>query len=209
MHKIDIDNWDRKENYLFFKQFDEPFHGVCVEVDVTHTYQKAKELGYSFFAYYLHQFLHAVNEIEAFRYRIVNDEVFLYDRVDVSATIGRSNGTFGFSYVLYSVAFTPFVNALNAEKDRIEHSSALFPSQEGAPNVIHFSALPWLFFTSLSHARTWGREDSCPKISVGKMIDREGRKIMPVSIHVHHALVDGRHVGEFVAALQRILHQPY
>jgi chloramphenicol O-acetyltransferase type A len=30
--------------------------------------------------------------------------------------------------------------------------------------VIHFSAIPWLDFTSLSHARSYTFPDSCPKI---------------------------------------------
>ena len=41
--KIDLSTWDRKEHFLFFHQFEEPFHGVCVTVDVTKTYQKCKE----------------------------------------------------------------------------------------------------------------------------------------------------------------------
>ncbi|NRA48527.1 MAG: chloramphenicol acetyltransferase, partial [Phaeodactylibacter sp.] len=32
-----------------------------------------------------------------------------------------------------------------------------------------------------------------------------GRKTMPVSIHVHHALVDGFHVGLFLEAFQDLL----
>jgi len=32
-----------------------------------------------------------------------------------------------------------------------------------------------------------------------------GRRLMPVSVEVHHALVDGLHVGRFHAAFQRRL----
>jgi hypothetical protein len=57
-------------------------------------------------------------------------------------------------------------------------------------NVIHFSAIPWLNFTSLSHARSY--TDSCPKISFGKMMTTDdGTKTMAMSIHVHHGLIDG------------------
>ncbi|RYG03106.1 MAG: hypothetical protein EOO02_09150 [Chitinophagaceae bacterium] len=62
----------------------------------------------------------------------------------------------------------------------------------------HLSALPWLNFTSISHARAFSFPDSCPKISFGKLSEVEGKSLMPVSIHVHHGLMDGFHVAQFV-----------
>ena len=40
---LDIENWNRKEHFLFFKNFDDPFFGVTADVDFTDTYRKAKE----------------------------------------------------------------------------------------------------------------------------------------------------------------------
>ena len=74
-------------------------------------------------------------------------------------------------------------------------------------NVIHYSALPWLNFTSVSHARSFSFQDSCPKITFGKMVERAKRKYMPVALHAHHALMDGLHVGQFVEAYQAIMNE--
>jgi chloramphenicol O-acetyltransferase type A len=65
--------------------------------------------------------------------------------------------------------------------------------------------LPWLNFTSLSHARAFSFKDCIPKISFGKMTEQNGVKTMPVSIHVHHAIADGSDVGLFVEKFQEIL----
>ncbi|MBC7912492.1 MAG: chloramphenicol acetyltransferase, partial [Pyrinomonadaceae bacterium] len=46
---------------------------------------------------------------------------------------------------------------------------------------------------------------SCPKISFGMMTDEHGKLSMPVSIHVHHALMDGYHVAEFVNLFQELM----
>ena len=74
--------------------------------------------------------------------------------------------------------------------------------------MIHFSAIPWLNFTSLSHARSYSYPDSCPKISFGKMTTLDnGKKMMPLSVHVHHGLMDGMHVGKFVALFQELMNQ--
>jgi chloramphenicol O-acetyltransferase type A len=39
------------------------------------------------------------------------------------------------------------------------------------------------------------------------MTEQNGVKTMPVSIHVHHGLMDGYHVGLFVDEFQRLMNQ--
>ena len=63
--KINLETWNRKEHFLFFKQMEEPFFGITTSIDCTIAYQKAKELGVSFFTYYLHKTLIAVNAFSA------------------------------------------------------------------------------------------------------------------------------------------------
>jgi chloramphenicol O-acetyltransferase type A len=65
--------------------------------------------------------------------------------------------------------------------------------------------LPWLSFTSFSHARNWKREDSIPKIAFGKFIKEHGRTLLPFSVEVHHALMDGLHVGRYISRLEEML----
>jgi chloramphenicol O-acetyltransferase type A len=193
--KLALENWPRKDHFKFFSQFEEPFFGVCVEVDCSKAYQKAKQKQQSFFLTYLHASLMAVNAIESFKYRISDDEVWIYNQVNASPTINRPDGTFGFAYMDYYEEFEKFYTSAEAEILRVQNSSGLIPAGSGQ-NVIHYSSLPWLNFTAISHARSF------PKISFGKLSDS---KQMPVSIHVHHALMDGFHVGQFVEAFQQIL----
>ena len=63
-------------------------------------------------------------------------------------------------------------------------------------------------FTSFSHARNWGREDSVPKIAFGKFVKETDRVLLPISVEVHHALVDGVHVGRFFTRLEEALANP-
>lgn len=201
---IDIESWIRKEHYLFFSKFEEPFFGVTVKVDCSKTYTSARQQGVSFFLSYLYKALKAANETENFRYRIIDNQVFCFNSVNASPTINRPNGTFGFAYIDYSDDEKEFYSNAQTEIARIKNSPSLMPSVSGQ-NVIHFSALPWLDFTSVSHARSFSFPDSSPKISFGKVIDCNGQKTMSVSIHVHHALMDGYHVGLFVERFQNLL----
>ncbi len=205
---LDIENWPRKEHFHFFRQFEEPFFGATVEIDCTKAYATAKSLNTSFFIYYLHKTLVAVNGTESFRYRITDDQIYVCDQINASATIGREDGSFGFSLIEYDVDFEIFTKNALAEIERIQNTTGLFTRTFSDDNVIHFSAVPWLDFTSLSHARSYTFPDSCPKISFGKMkINENGKRTMPMSIHVHHGLVDGLHLGQFVDSFQEIMNQ--
>ncbi len=202
--ELDINNWNRKEHFKFFSNFTEPFFGVCVTVDCTKAYQYAKENGYSFFLYYLHKSIVAANRIEPFRYRIENDKIFIYDKINASPTINRSDGTFGFGYMDYMEDFVLFEKEAKKEIERVQNTTSLLPATS-SENVIHYSSVPWIDFQSLSHARNYSFPDSCPKISFGKMTNNQNRLQMPLSIHVNHALMDGYHVGQFIDLYQELL----
>lgn len=200
---LDLENWNRKEHFEHFSRMEEPFFGATVQIDCTKAYQTAKELNASFFIFYLHKTLTAVNSVENFKYRISEGKIYINDCIDASATIGREDGTFGFSLIEYNPDFKIFEKNALAEIERIQNTTGLFTRSFNDDNLIHFSAIPWLNFTSLSHARSYTFPDSCPKISFGKMITSEsGKRTIAMSVHVHHGLMDGLHVGEFVDCFQ-------
>jgi chloramphenicol O-acetyltransferase type A len=201
--KLDLENWVRRPHFEFFSTFEEPYYGVVVNVDCEAAYRFSKRRGISFFLYYLYRSLAAAQDIEPFRQRIVGKEVYVYDRIDGGSTIGRSNGTFGYGLFVYCDSMDEFLEGATREVERVRAGSDL--TRNSAENVIRYSALPWLDFTSLSHARMFSMPDSCPRISFGKMTEKEGKKSMPVAIHVNHALVDGIHVGQYVDRFQELL----
>lgn len=203
---IDIEHWERKEHFAFFSGFAEPFFGLSVNVECTGLYRDAKQRQQSFYLRYLHAIMEVVNSIDALRLRIEEKQVVRYDRIDVSATVLRSDHTFGFSYIPFSASFSTFVNHAQQEIQRVQESRSLLPSN-GQDNVVHFSAIPWVKFTSLSHARPLEGQDSCPKISVGKLYKQGEKWFLPISFHAHHALADGYHAGLFYQRVEAALNR--
>ena len=201
--KLDIDQWDRKEHFHFFKKFTEPFHGVSADLECSAMYTSSKSTQQSFFIMYMHAVLKVVNTIDNFKMRIERDDVYVYDKINVSPTIGRKNNTFSFSYIDYDEDFELFKeNALKAI-EAVNNSSGLgLSSDTNRSDVIHFSTLPWIKFNTISHARMLGIEDSAPKITIGKLFKNNDGYFLPVSVHVHHALADGYHVGQFISRLE-------
>ena len=161
---IDFENWNRREHFEFFSTFDEPFFGINFEVDCTQAYRNAKDAGVPFFLWYLYRSLAAVNVIDEFRYRVVEGQVVCYDRIHASATINREDATFGFSFIEYSEDELEFRSAAEEEITAVRATSGLRMTGETERlNTIHYSALPWIRFTGLTHARHFATPDSVPK----------------------------------------------
>lgn len=202
--EIDISTWNRKEHFEFFSAFDDPFFGITTPIDCTIAVKKAKEIQIPFFVYYLHKTLQAINSIENFRLRIANKKVYMYDEIDASATIMREDKTFGFSFMKFHKDIYEFNKIAQKEIERMQSTTGIF-TREYPEHIIHFSAVPWINFTGLTHSRNLKVEDSCPKISFGKMIEENEKKTMSLAVLAHHGLVDGYHMGLFVEEFQNLM----
>lgn len=204
---IDIANWNRREHFEYFARFEEPFHGIVVNLDCTDLHRRAKNQGDSFFLRYLHASLRAVNANAPFRYRLENDQVVEYETIHTSTTITRADHTYGFCPIRFQQDFQQFSIDAGHAMQSVKQASGLCASAEEQLDVIHFSTLPWIQFTGLSHARFFKGKDSVPKISVGKCFQDRSRLLMPMAIYVHHGLADGYHVHAFIETLQAIFNE--
>lgn len=197
---IDLQSWNRKEHYHFFKGYDDPFWSVTVNVDASQLYEKSKQEEFPFSLAYLFAATKAANEVEAFRMRIESDQPVLYDTIHISNTILRSDGTFGFSIHHYTPDFEKFIRQGIEEYERVRSETGLSsPCMDNG--VIYCTVVRGAHFTSFDHARVQRHKASIPLLAFGEM--RDGK--LPVAIHVHHALVDGLHIGQFIELLQKYL----
>ena len=207
--RLDLDSWPRREHYELFRSYDNPWFNLCADVDVTALRAWcAGESGRSFFAASLWCSLAAANEIEEFRYRIRGPEVVVHPMIHGGSTVLLPDGTFRFAYYDYSSDPGRFIEHVGEIVERVRSESGPLDPQDDRDDLIHYSVIPWVAFTSFSHARRWGTGDAVPKIVFGKHREVAGRRMMPVSVEVHHALVDGVHVGRFYEGFQRRLDAP-
>jgi chloramphenicol O-acetyltransferase type A len=75
----------------------------------------------------------------------------------------------------------------------------------GRLDVIHFSTVPWISFTGVTHPQNFKYKDSIPKITFGKYFHRNGRMILPVSVNAHHGLMDALHVSRFLQLFEQLI----
>ncbi|NNC71225.1 MAG: chloramphenicol acetyltransferase [Flavobacteriaceae bacterium] len=204
MKELDINTWNRKQHFDHYMTLADPFFAVTVEVDVTKMYQLAKKTNTTFFARYLHACMIAINSIENFRYRIIEDKIYIYDEIAASATIARPDHTYGFSFIYFSPDFETFNTNFLREKERIVNSTDLFPPVN-SKDCIYCSAIPWINFKGHKETFAGDVKDSIPRLAFGKVVRTQNSLMMPLAIAVNHALVDGHHVGLFIDEFQNNL----
>jgi chloramphenicol O-acetyltransferase type A len=70
-------------------------------------------------------------------------------------------------------------------------------------DLLYFTTLPWISFTSFKHAHDPRINASIPRITIGKFTKNASKVLLPVHVEVNHALCDGLHVGRFFHALEK------
>ncbi len=206
---LDIETWSRRKQFEFFKDYDNPYFNLCVNVDVTSLLaltRPAKDI--SFFIAYHFLSMKAANEVEPFRYRLRGDRVLVHDRIHAGTTLLLADETFTFVYFDFDEDFEVFHARAKAAVEKARAAVSRLDEREGQDDLIHHSVIPWVSFNSISHARNWRRQDSVPKIAFGKYCEDGNRIRMPISVEVHHALMDGLHVGRYFEKLESYFSNP-
>ncbi|MFT3820370.1 MAG: CatA-like O-acetyltransferase [Rubrivivax sp.] len=153
--------------------------------------------------------MRAANELEPFRYRLDGPRVRVFDVVHGSTAVLRDDDSIAFADLDWDRDFARFAQEAGARIRAVQRGERPFDATPERQDVLHFTTLPWLDFTSFSHARNWGRDDAVPKIAFGRLqAAADGRWRMAMAVEVHHALMDGLHVGRLVQLLQARLDDP-
>ena len=205
---LDVTNWARRDLFEFFRGYDNPYFNVCTQLDITRLLAYLRghtQVSVSLTLHYLA--LRVANEIEPFRYRLKDGKVIVHDVIHGGTIVLLPNESFNFAYFDYQEDFGKFIAAAQRAVDEVKLGDKPF---NASPNEdrIHFTVLPWVAFTSFAHARNWGREDSIPKIAFGKFTTQNGRTQLPISVEVHHGLMDGLHVGRYLTRFQELAEEP-
>ena len=103
--------------------------------------------------------------------------------------------------------FETFISGAQSAVNKVQNGDTEF-RPDASDDRIHFTVLPWVSFTSFAHARDFARKDSIPKIAFGKFAKENDRVFLPISVEVHHALMDGLHVGRFLSRFEEMLEKP-
>lgn len=208
-HFLDLDTWHRRSAFEFFRGFDIPSFSLCARLDVAQLKQAVQDLGVGTLSLAYHFIaIRLANEIVPFRYRLEGDRVRVHEAVHGSTTVLRADESFGFATLEHNRNFAAFCAQGSQALANGRLPDAPFEPNNFGTATVHMTTLPWVHFTSYSNARQWGLQDSVPKIAFGRIDSDGGRQWMPLSVEVHHALMDGLHIGRFFEAFEGALLVP-
>jgi len=204
--ELNLALWPRYRHFQLFQHQAFPYLGVTVEVSVGPALAFCRENKLAFFDAIQFCVLHAANDVEEFRHRIVrdvskdegnsdSDVIRLYERVDVSCTLLGHEELFRFAECPRNDNFTDFAR----ESRRCIARAKATEELSAAPrlDLIYTTCLPWFRFSQMLHPVDAPSGDSIPRIAWGKYEEIGGQVLMPLNVQVHHGLVDGLHLGRF------------
>jgi chloramphenicol O-acetyltransferase type A len=207
MRIVDLDNWPRRQQYNFLKDFSYPHFSLCANMDISAFYPKAKLSGSTFTIAFVYALSRAANEITEFRYRMRGDEVVEHDSVHPSVTVLTEGDLFSFCELEYSDDFFIFA-AHAAERYASVKENPAVENVPGRDDYLYMTSLPWVSFTSMIHPLDLKNIDSIPRFAWGKFFQEGDRLKIPLSVQAHHALMDGIHMGRYFQIVQDYFDNP-
>lgn len=205
IHKIDLPTWHRRHIYECFRTQDFPYINMGVELDVTNLCRYVREEGISFYFSMIFAATKTADEIENFHYRILDDEpVFIEKNTAFATHLQPGNPDF----VEYECEDYPTMKEFareNRRKADLPIKEGGLPQIAGRSDILNFSCIPWVRYTHFVRSITTFGKDSNPMITIGRFEKQGDRMTMPFSVQVHHGLMDGYQVSQYVTRLQQYL----
>lgn len=207
---LDLDHWPRRAAFEHFRALDNPYFNVALRLELGALVAALPQAaaGASLSLAYHHAVLRAANESEAFRLRLEGGRVRVHGQVDASVAVLRDDDSIAFAYLRWQPSFGAFVADAAPQLAATRRGAQPFAAGNAHDAVLHFTTLPWIDFTAFSHARNWRSDDSVPKFAFGRLCRDGDRSSMAFAVEVHHALMDGLHVGRLVQRVQQLLDAP-
>lgn len=196
MKKLDIEHWERKEIYDYMTTLSNPFYAVSFNIDVTNIYEYAHRKGLSFYYSLIFLVTQAFNSVPAFLNDIQNGEIIVLDHRSPSfCDIRKNSEAF---YIVNLLLGNNIDDFSRRAREASKASCSLFPKDNfGKEAWIYFSCIPWVDLTCATNERDFNKDDTVPRITWGKYIEKDGKKTLNISLEVNHRFIDGYHIGQF------------
>lgn len=204
--EIDISNSPRKAHFDHFRHAPNPHVGLTVDVDVTDFVRLCKDRGWSFYLAFIRIAAMAANAVPELRRRIRGDRVIEYERCDTSHIELLDNGAYCYCTLRHDPAqsWEDYMRYAAAQRERAR-AGASIEEEDDVERLYFISTVPWLHYRDFSQPN-YGPDASNPAITWGRYEpDYRGRLMMPVSLLVHHSLVDGLQIAAFYENLNQCL----
>ncbi len=205
--KIDINTWKRRELFKLYTGELPIVMNMTVDIDVTNLYDFAKAKGLKFYPVMMWVVSKIINSREEFRLsRNEAGELIRWDKVSPSYTDFNPETEEFVKFVTeYSDDLYDFHDRVVKDCEKHKNECGFLPDQP--KNIFDISCLPWVKYNSLTLHVGGGYDCLFPVVIWGKFEEENGRKIMPVTMNINHAVADGFHLCRFFTDLKNAINE--
>lgn len=215
---IDLNTYPHRAHLDYFMSMNSPQAGITAEVDVTELREFCRREKHSFFLAFLHVAALSADSIPQLRQRLhrltpeeleeekhagaltegplAGIEIREYEQSPTSHTESTGNELYCYCTLYHHMPWDEYIAIAEKAQQKARQEGTL--DEDDEIEAFYFpTCLPWIHYTSCMHPMT-DAYDSNPRISWGKFEeDYRGRLMMPLTLVVHHGLVDGLQMGRF------------
>lgn len=195
---IDMSDSPRKAEFDVYAKAPYPYCTLTVDVDVTDLHKAIQEKGKSFNVAMNHAVAKAADEIPEFRRRLSSGTVKEYDHCITSHVELTESGEMRYCKLGHELPVAEYFAYAEAKISEVKESPKLVISD--TEDMYFTSCIPWISYTQALPAATG---ESNPRFLWGGFKETCGRIVMPFTVQVHHALVDGYSMALFYAKLEK------
>lgn len=189
----------RKDRYHFFESFENPLINITYNLTVPDFLSFCKTQNLPPFHFFLFCLMRSLDQVEAFRYRHLEGEVFRIDDFTASYTVMNEDQSFNYTRFENSTDLEVFIQRSLAAKDLAVASRPLINTgielePREMKNYVFITSIPWLDFTSIQHPVYQFKSADIPSIAWGKFKKSDEMVNFSFSVQAHHGFVDGYHI---------------
>jgi chloramphenicol O-acetyltransferase len=199
----------RRDRFEFFEGFENPLLNLSFDLEVKDFRPFCKANNLPPFHFFLYCFFSSMNEIDNFKYRVLNGEVFKVDQLIGSYTILNSDNLFNFTrFDLYS-DLHEFIQHSQLAKEEVSKVKGLMNtglelSPREMKNYVFITCLPWLKMTAIEHPTYKYKSSDIPSVAWGKFSPLGTSDLsIPLSVQAHHGFVDAYHIHLLAQAIEK------
>jgi len=195
----------RTSQFAFFDAYENPSVNITAEASCADFVSAAKARGLPPFAILLQGIGRTSLDIENFRWRALEGRLCEVSELKLSHTVLGSSQQLNFSTIPYLSDLGAFVEAYRADQAEAARTEELRLVSLEDRDYLFVTCLPWLRFTAIEHPIASYADDSIPKVAIGRFDHVEDRVTFPISVQVHHGLVDGLHIHQYIQRLEEVM----
>lgn len=201
-----VEDYYRREHYDFFRSYEMPFYTIVFNLDITAVKAFSSDRGFPAYLTQCYLFARGMSRVEDFRYRVIDDQIVLYDNLEIAATLPAPNGAFSFAHFEHDPDLAGFLRRAEAKSMKARETATLADTAEG--NTILFTSIPGVRFTGFTHATPADKTDGRARVAFGQFYEEAGRLLVPVGLGVNHIFIDGAAIGRLVEEVQAEFDDP-